>query len=107
MLKLEIRVSPYHHYKFFPLYMINVLNINRVLINHHEKTNTNRKVDQEWKKEKWKTLMTNPNFTNDKKSTSTQVEYFPIRLATLKHILPFTGRAGKGVILHTTSGNIY
>lgn len=44
-----------------------MLNINRVLINHHEKTNTNRKVDQEWKKEKWKTLMTNPNFTNDKK----------------------------------------
>lgn len=42
-----------------------MLNINRVLINHHEKTN--RKVDQEWKKEKWKTLMTNTNFTNDKK----------------------------------------
>lgn len=53
------------------------------------------------KKEKWKTLMTNFNFTNDKKkSTSTQVEYSPIRLANLKHILPFTAWKGGDITHH-------
>lgn len=45
--------------------------------------------------------MTNFNFTNDKKkSTSTQVEYSPIRLANLKHILPFTAWKGGDITHH-------
>ena len=42
-----------------------------------------------------------------KKSTSTQVEYFPIRPATLKHMLPFTGKCMERGSYYTPSVGIY